>query len=523
MQATIMDKYYNPVRIIDAFGSLIWSDTYIGYGDFELVFTMDENALAYIEEGNYVSIKESDRYMIIEKIEILTSFQEGIRCLLSGRSLESLLTRRIIREELLVNGGVQLSIVQILNANVISPTNANRGIPGFMMNLSNDYAITSQTTQMKFEAGTNVYDAVSKICEERHLGFKVLPSNNGQFVFELYAGRNLSYDQNKNPWIVFSSRNENLEESDMAINTTDLKNCVEIDFRTKKSAVDPNFDPENDEDTDVVIPMVVGDDKKGLDRREIYIESNQAVDAIDKSKFGVAKDRVNWLDYASWDVIYFDSQGYNDAIKDYNNRHASAIKNIGGKLQKRETYYVDPPEGQEDMPSWLLARERIVEESDEDYAKRKAAALSTLGESPKKEDYYSYGWVLTDLKGYDNAVAQAQAAIDAEYAAAMTAALNYAKSLVLSNALMELAEYMTITSFDGKVDPNVNYIYRRDYDLGDVVQIVNQFNFNATTRITSVMFCQDDTNGFIVRPTFESDDIAKVEFDLSDSPAGPTS
>lgn len=522
MQATVMDKYYNPVRIIDAFTSLIWNDVYIGCGDFEIEFTMDENALAYIEEGNYVSINETDRYMIIEKIEILTSFQEGIKCLLSGRSLESLLYRRIIRETLLVKGNIQTAILQILNANVISPSNTNRTIPGFMMHLSIDTAVTNQTVDLQFEVGTNVYEAIYGICNERHLGFRVLPGENGQFIFELYAGKDLSYNQSQNPWIVFSSRFENLEESDMTIDTSKLKNCVEIDFKTKKSAIDPTFNPDKDEDVDVVIPMVLGDDKVGLDRRETYAESSQAVDAIDKKKFGTAEDRVNWLDYASWDVVYFDSGAYNDALDEYHERRDKARNNVGPKLQKTETYYVDPQPGQEDMPSWLLARTRVVEETNEEYAKRMASAVSSVGPSPKKEDYYRYGWVITDYAGYDAALAAAQAAIDAEYASAMQASLNYTKSIILSQALMDISEYMTITSFDGKVDPNVNYIYGRDYGLGDIVQIVNQFNFNATTRVVSVMFCQDDSNGFVVRPTFESDDVAKVEFDLEDSPAKPT-
>lgn len=522
MQAIIMDKYYNPVRIIDAFTSIIWNDVYIGCGDFEIEFIMDENALAYIEEGNYVSINETDRYMIIEKIEILTSFQEGVKCLLSGRSLESLLYRRIIREALLVKGDIQTAILQILNANIISPSNSNRIIPGFMMRLSSDTAVTSQTVEYKFEAGENVYEAIYSICNERHLGFRVLPGENGQFIFELYAGKNLSYNQSQNPWVVFSAKFENLEESDMTIDTSKLKNCVEIDFKTKRSAIDSSFDPDEDEDVDVVVPMVLGDDKVGLNRREIYVESSRAVGAIDKTKFGTASDRVNWLDYASWDVVYFNSGAYNDALDAYHERRDTARANVGPKLQKTETYYVDPQPGQEDMPSWLLARTRVVEETDEEYAKRKASALSSVGEPPRKEDYYQYGWVITDYAGYDAAIAAAQVAIDAEYASAMQASLNYTKSIILSQAMMDVSEYMTITSFDGKVDPNVNYVYGRDYGLGDIVQIVNQFNFNATTRVVSVMLCQDESNGFIVRPVFESDDVAKIEFDLGENPAKPT-
>lgn len=528
MQALIMDKTYRSLRIIDAFSSLIWNDVYIGAGDFELEFVMDENALAYIEEDYYVSIKESDRYMIIEEIEILTSFQEGIKCRLSGRSLESILERRIIRDEIYVNGSLENSVLRLLNANVIMPSNQNRKINGFAMKTSKDPRIQKMKLEATFEAGANLYEQLCDICSERHIGFRVLPNGDGFFLFELYMGRDLTYDQTENAWVVFSPKFSNLEESDMKIDLSNLKNCMEIDFKTKRSVTDPNFDPETMVDSDVIIPMVVGDDKIGLDRRELYMTSNQEVGEIDKEKFGKPEDRVNYYDYASWEVIGFDSSGYYSALKKWHEENDQRISDMSKPIKKTVTKYKKPGDpgyvdvGDNKGAEWLNAYTEVVEETPEEAAKRNAKIVAYIAAtSPRREDYQQYGWVMSDSAGYNNAIKKAQEEIDAEYRAAMEQALKYAQAQVINAALIELSDYMTITSFDGKIDPNVNFIYGKDYNLGDVVQIVNAYNFNAATRVSSVMFSHDDTNGLIVRPTFESDDAANVEFDLDDKPSKP--
>lgn len=99
MEVLFMDKKFVTTKIIDAFTSCIWNVNYIGYGDFELYFPMDYDSLTGISIGGYAMIRESDRYMVIESIDVQTSVEEGNYLVVTGRSLESLLERRIIREK----------------------------------------------------------------------------------------------------------------------------------------------------------------------------------------------------------------------------------------------------------------------------------------------------------------------------------------------------------------------------------------------------------------------------------------
>lgn len=375
----------------------------------------------------------------------------------------------------------------------------------------------------EYEAGTNCYDLICKVCNERHIGFKVGIHSERFFQFELYKGKDYSYDQNENPWVVFSADFENLEESDMKIDTQNLRNCMEIDLTVIVTVVD---DEGNEKDVEYLYPLSIGDNVKGLDRRELYASSTQRVDKIDKARFGTAKQRVNELAYSSWEPVYFNSSAYNAAMEKYNESVTSALAAISTPKRVTETYALQPGDpGYKDVSStpgaeWENTMTRVIEESPDEVRKRVAAyAASIEDKAPSKEDYMTYGWVITNQGGYDAAVAQAQAQIDAEYNAAIQSAINYIKAKVLQNAAEELSEYASITFFDGKIDPNLSFVYGRDYNLGDVVQVVNEYRFNAKTRVVGVLFSQDNQNGIIARPQFESDDTAEVQFSLSDNPA----
>lgn len=518
MEAYVYDLSFNRTRILDTFTSLIWNDVYCGYGDFEIEYPMNVNGLAYVNVDNYLGIQESDRYMIIEKIEIETSFTTGNIVRLSGRSLECILERRILRETVLANDTpVEDLISNLLNKNIIAASNPKRNVTGFAIKRTKDARIKNMKITGEYSIGDNLYKTIQKICEERNLGFKITLHDDEFFQFELYAGLDHSYDQQENAWVVFSSKFENLEESDMKLNLTNLRNCMEIDYITLEKVVNP--DTEEEEDKKVIIPIVVGDDASGLDRRELYGESNFEADVIDKSMFGTAEARVDQYEYSEWVVISFDSGGYKDAMKKYNDMVSARVSEAAKPRYVTKTYYTDVDTSETPGAEWINTKTETVEEDPEERTKRVASVLSSLsGREPKKSDYERWGWAITDYAGYQKALDEAQKAIDEEFRKAQLAALNYAKARVAQWGAEELSEYRTITSFDGKVDPNVNFLYGRDYGLGDLVQIVNEYQFNAKTRVVSVLFSQDNQNGIIARPTFQSDDVAIVDFGLEDAP-----
>ena len=67
----------------------------------------------------------------------------------------------------------------------------------------------------------------------------------------------------------------------------------------------------------------------------------------------------------------------------------------------------------------------------------------------------------------------------------------------------KMAECVQITSFSGKIITGVNYIYKKDYNLGDIVRILNEYGMSVNARITEIIESRDE-NGYSMEPTFEN-------------------
>lgn len=66
-----------------------------------------------------------------------------------------------------------------------------------------------------------------------------------------------------------------------------------------------------------------------------------------------------------------------------------------------------------------------------------------------------------------------------------------------------LAKLTSTESFDGEVDSIHQYVLDKDFFIGDVVQVVNEYGVKATPRILEIIENEDE-NGITVIPTFET-------------------
>lgn len=67
----------------------------------------------------------------------------------------------------------------------------------------------------------------------------------------------------------------------------------------------------------------------------------------------------------------------------------------------------------------------------------------------------------------------------------------------------KMAEYVSVTSFTGDIIVGINYKYKEDYNLGDIVNILNEYGMSVNARITEIIESRDD-NGYTMEPTFEN-------------------
>ena len=262
MELLVLDESFEPFAIIDTYNSLIWTDRYNECGDFELFTAMSMDLLNVIKQDYYIRRPDSDHVMIIEKIEIDTDVEDGNTITITGRSLESLLDRRIVWNETSLSGSFQDGIEKLLNENIISPSNESRKIPNFKMEKSEDQAITNLTIEAQYK-GDNLYDILQTLCTERNIGFKVVLSDTNELVFSLYSGTDRSYDQTDNPYVIFSPNYDNLISSNYIESKSSFKNVTLV------SAEDSDNRPEEEGAEAPLVETAVGN-VSGLARRETF-------------------------------------------------------------------------------------------------------------------------------------------------------------------------------------------------------------------------------------------------------------
>ena len=204
----ILNTSLERIAIIDDYSSLIWTSRYYETGDFELCVYVSERNLDLFKKDYYVARDDDENVGIIEDIKIERTEDGAERMIVSGRFLQSILSRRIVAEQTTLSGSVASCINDLLNNNICHPSDSSREISNFTFEAM--YYPTEMTAQY---TGQNLLDIVSEICKTYGLGFKVRLAGE-LFIFSVYEGEDRTYDQSVNPWMVFSDKYDNLLSSE---------------------------------------------------------------------------------------------------------------------------------------------------------------------------------------------------------------------------------------------------------------------------------------------------------------------
>lgn len=73
---------------------------------------------------------------------------------------------------------------------------------------------------------------------------------------------------------------------------------------------------------------------------------------------------------------------------------------------------------------------------------------------------------------------------------------------LLNRGYEKLSEFGSTKSFEGSIEPNTTFKYKKDYFLGDEVTVENEYGISVKARIVEVVEVDDD-NGYTVEPKFE--------------------
>lgn len=260
MELYILDRDFRTVAIADSYISVIWTDRFWECGDFEIKVPASKENLNIFKEDYYLWRKDSEHMMIIEDISTDSDVEIGNTLLITGRSLESILDRRIIWNQTTISGNLQSSIKKLLEENAISPSDSSRKIDILSFKESTDSKVTGLTADSQY-TGDNLYNVICDLCKTAKIGFKITMPIDGLFIFELYAGADRSYDQTENPYVIFSPNYENLMNSSAYVSKREYKTVALVGGEGEGS------------DRVMTTVTVDGGSGSGLNRREIFTDA----------------------------------------------------------------------------------------------------------------------------------------------------------------------------------------------------------------------------------------------------------
>lgn len=266
LEYIVLDQELQPITVVDLYTSTIWTERKCDAGDFELHMPLTSEYFDFLALGNYLTLKSSDRAMIIESVQIESSIETGEKtALFKGESLESLLKRRIVWGIHQYNTKVENIIEDLLNRNAIRPENSKRAIPRLIYRGSADAATTTylsslESVECQFE-GDNLFDAVKTLCEQANLGFKITISDAGKFEFRLYYGIDRSAEQSDREAVVFSTEFDNLTNSRYIADLSEFKNVALVTG-------------EEVNDTPIYATAFSDEEPEHLERREMYVNAS---------------------------------------------------------------------------------------------------------------------------------------------------------------------------------------------------------------------------------------------------------
>lgn len=212
MDLYVLNENFEKIAIIDAYESVLWTDRYNKPGEFEIYTPVADFALQYPVTNNYLQIKDSEHTMIIEDTTIESNVDTGNHIKIVGRSLESILDRRIVWTQTNITGNLQNGVKKLLEDAIINPTDPDRKISNFVFEESDDTEITSLTMDNQY-TGDNLLEVIEALCEVNEIGFKITLNDSNEFVFKLYKGIDRSYRQETLPYVVFKPSFENIINS----------------------------------------------------------------------------------------------------------------------------------------------------------------------------------------------------------------------------------------------------------------------------------------------------------------------
>ncbi len=484
MDVLVFDTSFNEIGIADVYDSLIWTDRYNEYGDFEICTAATYDMVSLFKQNYYLKLNSSEHVMIIEKIEIDSNIEEGPRLIVSGRSLESILDRRIIwKKRIFDDADFETMIHTLLDENVINPTvdtgGTDRKIPNFIFAASSPAITGLDPVDAQFN-GDNLYDVIKDFCASRNLGFKITLNSSNKFVFQLYKGINRSYSQTENDFVVFSPTFDNLISSNYYYSNEKYKNAALVG----------GAEPTNDSN-------ILDFENKQL----FYVAEEGSADSFTLTAsrdnasaymlYKVSSEYIGKTVYMSGSLERFGTHTNNLAMR------LAVVKNGTTTYPKDILTYTNNKAEMTDLPIEIpsgidsFGFTIRVGASGSSSGSVKVNGLK-LYDTNDRRIYASVG-TASGLQRREMFVDESGTSQDSG---------NYLSELA-SKGFTTLSENLESIGYEGEAEMSQQFVYGRDFKIGDIVQVDDGYGHYGSVVISEVVISENE-EGLSTFPTFLS-------------------
>jgi len=544
MVITALDTSFNAVAIVEAYKSFIWTDRYTDVGDFELYVPASAPYLDKIHNDFYLACSETvkgeiQRLMVVEKIEYKTDLEDGNSVLITGRSLESILDRRIIWKD---DGSVteinretihekipsivyddydtkksfplQNGIQYLLEMNLINPTNLNRKISFLTFVESTDSRITSLTMTPCAYRGDNLYDIIRGLCDMFGISFKIeFDTTNPlipKFVFKLYKGINHLSSQSENGYICFSTEFDNLLSSDNSMDMSTYKTMAYYVGKGEKWSVKEYIK------TEMCLTGWIRVFKNALyacytDMQETDIPRPDDKNPVNDTDFW--KPVTDWTHstlYHTGDYVTYGIEVYriDHDVVEYNSSVAYAA---GAVVMSDSWMYVSLIDDNQDPltnnNSWYKCADESQCFNAQDWEQVQSVLKDSYDISGDVQNNSTAGMDRRELF-VDATNVPSSYTYYPDGATEMHYILDKGvyEATLKDKALSELTapSNRPTKNFDCEIETNVSFKYGKDYEIGDVIEVKDTYGFVDSVVVNSYIISHDESGILSAYPTFEA-------------------
>lgn len=283
MEVYILDSLLRRTEVFDKFESMVWTERWQAFGDFELDLNSTLENRSQFTPGTRIAINESYRVMTVKSVEDKTD-EEGKKLLkVTGSSLEQILDDRVAKN-LMANttldpkwvltdtpgNVVRTMFDHICRLGGLHPDDVIPFLqPGTIFPID---TIPESTTPIVWEqVPASLYSAVQEVCTLYDLGFRLVRNfDTSQLYFDVYTGNDRTSQQSILDPVIFAVNLDNLQNTTEFSTIDQSKNVAYVFSEDGFAEVyGDNVDP----------------DITGFERRAMLVSTTVPEDVVDVEDF----------------------------------------------------------------------------------------------------------------------------------------------------------------------------------------------------------------------------------------------